>query len=108
MTTLDKAIIASYIREGKVVDFPGDWRKLCESCGLVTLHEHHALLVEEHGIQRNLFEEADTFHKTSKKSFFRRLAENRGSPTIDYEVIYCMEKNDGKNMLRLSDNANRT
>ncbi len=30
--------------------------------------------------------------KTESKSFFRRLAEKKGSPRIDYEVVYCMEK----------------
>jgi len=29
---------------------------------------------------------------TESKSFFRRLAEKKGSPRIDWEVVYCMEK----------------
>ena len=30
--------------------------------------------------------------RRESKSFFRRLAENKGSPRIDYEVVLCMEK----------------
>jgi hypothetical protein len=31
-------------------------------------------------------------NKTESKSFFRRLAEKKGSPKIDWETIWCMEK----------------
>ena len=30
--------------------------------------------------------------KKERKSFFRRLAERKGSPAIDYEVVLCMRK----------------
>jgi hypothetical protein len=85
-------VVKSYVREGHIVDFPGDWRRLCESLGLVTLHEHHALLVEAHGTQGGLFGE-DTTHRTERKSFFRRLHEKkRPDLAIDFEVVLCMQK----------------
>jgi hypothetical protein len=88
-------VVKSYVRDGQIVDFPGQWRTLCESLGLVTLHEHHALLVEEHGTQGGLFGE-DTTHRTERKSFFRRLHEKkRPDLAIDYEVVLCMQKREG-------------
>ena len=30
--------------------------------------------------------------KKERKSFFRRLAESKGSPPIDYEVVLCIER----------------
>jgi hypothetical protein len=85
-------VVKSYCQEGKIVDFPGQWRRLCERVGLVTLHEHHALLVEEHGMQRDLFG-ADTQQRTERKSFFRRLHEaKRPDLAINHETVYCMVK----------------
>ena len=85
-------VVKSYVREGKIVDFPGDWRRCCEAVGFLTLHEHHAMLVEEHGTQGGLFGE-DTYHTTARKSFFRRLHERkRPDLAIDYEVVLCMVK----------------
>jgi hypothetical protein len=85
-------VVKAYCRAGKIVDFPGQWRALCEHVGFVTLHEHHALLVEHHGTQGGLFGE-DTQHTTAKKSFFRRLHEaKRPDLAIDYEVVVCMSK----------------
>ena len=52
---------------------------LCENVWFQTLHEHHALLVEHHGTQRQLFDEEDTEHQTVRKSFFRRLHEAKRS-----------------------------
>jgi len=85
-------VVKAYVRDGAIVDFPGQWRTLAESCGLTTLHEHHALLVEDHGTQGGLFGE-DTVHQTHKKSFFRRLHEKkRPDLAINFEVVLCMQK----------------
>jgi hypothetical protein len=85
-------VVKAYVRDSQIVDFPGQWRTLCESLGLVTLHEHHALLVEDHGTQGGLFGE-DTTHRTHKKSFFRRLHEKRRPDlAINHETVYCMQK----------------
>ena len=81
-------VVKSFVRNKKIVDFPGDWRKLCESVGFETLHEHHAMLVKETRKQ-SLFGH-EILEKKERKSFFRRLAEQKGSPKIDYEVVLCM------------------
>lgn len=85
-------VVKAYCRDGQIVDFPGDWRRLCERVGFVTLHEHHAMLVEDHGTQRDLFG-PDRPEQTARKSFFRRLHEaKRPDLAINYETVYCMQK----------------
>lgn len=85
-------VVKAYCRNGQIVDFPGAWRRLCEAVGFATLHEHHAMLTEDHGTQASLFG-ADTVHRTARKSFFRRLHEQkRPDLAIDYEVVFCMRK----------------
>jgi len=84
-------VVKSFVRNKQIVDFTGQWRQLCETCGFQTLHEHHAMLVAE-------AEQPDLFggkpKRRERKSFFRRLAESKGSPRIDYEVVLCQVKPD--------------
>ncbi len=81
-------VVKSFVRKGCIVDFPGDWRRLCESVGFRMVCEHHAMLVKK-TTHAGLF--GTITEKKERKSFFRRLAESKGSPAIDYEVILCME-----------------
>ena len=83
-------VVKSFVRKGKIVDFPGDWQRLCESVGFKTVCIHHAMLVKETKHQ-TLFGDTEIKRK-ERKSFFRRLAESKGSPRIDFEVVLCMEK----------------
>ncbi len=84
-------VVKGFVRKGQYVDFPAQWRQLCEAVGFVTLHEHHAMLTEDRGTQGNTDGEFRT--KTVEwKSFFRHLAEQKGSPKIDHETVYCMVK----------------
>lgn len=84
-------VLKAFVRNKEIVDFPDQWRQLCEVVGFVSLHEHHALLVRHTGTSLTL-EEGKVEHKTESKSFFRRLAEKNGSPRIDYEVVLCQER----------------
>jgi hypothetical protein len=87
-------VVKAYCRDGAIVDFPGQWRTLCEHVGFVTVHEHHAMLVERHGMQGELFG-AETEQTTQRKSFFRRLHEKkRPDLAINHETVYCMVKPD--------------
>lgn len=83
-------VVKAFVRNKKIVDFPGDWRRLCEAVGFKTLHEHHASLVKD-DVKDSLFGGTITKRK-ERKSFFRRLAEAKGSPRIDYECVLCMRK----------------
>lgn len=85
-------VVKAFVRDGAVVDFPGQWRALCEAMGFVTLHEHRAMLVEDHGSQMDL---GGNYVKrqVARKSFFRRIYEQKyPANRIDFEVVYCMEK----------------
>ena len=83
-------VVKSFVRKKKIVDFPGDWQRLCESVGFKTVCIHHAMLVKETS-HKTLFGHTETKRK-ERKSFFRRLAESKGSPRIDYEVVLYMVK----------------
>jgi hypothetical protein len=84
-------VVKALVKNKQIVDFPGQWRQLCEAAGFETLHEHHAMLVRHKGTSLTL-EGKRVEHITESKSFFRRLAEKKGSPRIDYEVVLCMVK----------------
>lgn len=84
-------VAKGFVKNKELVDFPGQWRQLCEAVGFAMVHEHHAMLVHHKGASHTL-EGGIVEHKTESKSFFRRLAESKGSPRIDYETILCMVK----------------
>jgi len=84
-------VLKDYVSKKKRVRFCDQWRQLCEMHGLRLVEEIHASLVEEHGVQEGLFGSSERVF-TKKASFFRRLAEKKGSPSIDYEVVLIMVK----------------
>ena len=69
-------VVKAFVRKGKRVDFPGDWRRLCEDQGFTTVHEHHAMLVKE-TTTNGLFEEIAEVKQ--RKSFFRGLHETKAA-----------------------------
>lgn len=82
-------VVKAFVRNKTLVDFPGDWRRLCEHVGFETLEEIHASLVSEE-THAGLF--GDRTRRRERKSFFRRLAEKKGSPRIDWETVWVMHK----------------
>jgi len=84
-------VVKSFVRNKQIVDFPGQWRQLCEAVGFETLEEIHAMLVEEKGTQIDT-ENKHHVKTVERKSFFRRLAESKGSPRIDFETVWVMRK----------------
>jgi hypothetical protein len=84
-------VTKAFVRDGERVDFPDQWRRLCEAVGFETLHKHRTWMVQEHGVQLDLFGGEEAITK-QHKSFFRLLAERKGSPHVDYEVVWCMRK----------------
>ena len=84
-------VVKDYVQAKQIVPFSDQWRQLCEAVGFETLHEHRAMLVHHKGRQ-GLLEGGTKEIKTESKSFFRRLAEKKGSPRIDWEVVWCMRK----------------
>jgi hypothetical protein len=83
-------IVKSFVRNKAIVDFPGDWRRLCEACGFELVKEVHAMLVAEERVSH--LWDGERVTKRERKSFFRRLAESKGSPRIDFETVLFMVK----------------
>lgn len=80
-------VVKAFVRNKSIVDFPGDWRKLCEACGFECAKEVRAMLVKE---QRHpdLFGGEDHVKTTARKSFFRRLYESKyPENSIDWEIV---------------------
>jgi len=67
-------VCKSFVRNKKRVDFPGQWRELCEACGFETIEMIRAWLVEDRGAQYTLTGELDE-RTIERKSFFRRKYE---------------------------------
>lgn len=84
-------VTKDFVRKGKRVPFSDQWQALCESQGFRLVCRHRAMLVAHHGEQRTIFGDTEVA-TTSRKSFFRRLAEAKGSPPIDWEDVICLEK----------------
>jgi hypothetical protein len=79
-------IVKAFVRNGKRVDFPGDWRRLCEACGFEVVKEVRAMLVHEER-RPHLFD-GERVVRRERKSFFRRLSEKKGAPSIDWETVW--------------------
>jgi hypothetical protein len=84
-------VCKDFVRNKKVVPFCEQWAMLCESVGFRLIHIHRAWLVERKGSQHRLDGGEDVLD-VERKSFFRRLAEKKGSPRIDYETVLCFVK----------------
>lgn len=83
-------VCKDFVRAKERVPFSDQWRLLCEACGFETVEWIKASLVKER-VEATLFEGRQTRTK-SKKSFFRRLAERRGSPRIDNEDVLILRR----------------
>jgi hypothetical protein len=79
-----------FVRKGEIVEFSQDWTRLCESSGFKVVCWHKAMLVKE-TVQDDLFG-GKIIKKVERKSFFRRLAEAKNSPRIDWEDVICMRR----------------
>ena len=80
-----------FVRDKQIVDFTDQWIQLCEAVGFRLLHHHRAMLVEDYGTQGGF--ETDKRITIARKSFFRRLAESKNSPAIDWEDVTCLIRN---------------
>jgi hypothetical protein len=84
-------VCKDYVKKGQRVPFSDRWQSLCESVGFTLVCRHQAMLVENHGVKTDLLG-VDEEINTERKSFFRRLAEKKGSPRIDFEDVLCFVK----------------
>lgn len=82
-------VVKSYVKNKAIVPLPDDTLKLLEHIGFQPVERIHAMLVKE-STERTFFGEVTK--TTSRKSFFRRLCESKGSPKIDWEEVLIVRK----------------
>lgn len=83
-------VCKDFIRDKQIVPFCDDWCKLLESSGFLVERRIHAMLVKE--TRHNDLFDGETTTRKERKSFFRRLAEKKGSPRIDFEEVLFARK----------------
>lgn len=84
-------VVKDFVRDKARVPFCDHWCKLLEACGFTVRQRVHAMLVKEQR-HADLFGGDDHIKTTERKSFFRRLAEKKGSPRIDWEEVIFAQK----------------
>lgn len=88
-------VVKDFVRDKKRVRFSDDWIKLCEACGFKLIRHARAMLVKETRTH-DLFGE-ETVKRVERKSFFRRLHEQKlpagDERRIDHEDVVFFVKN---------------
>jgi hypothetical protein len=84
-------VCKDFVRKGQRVPFSDQWQQLCVAVGFEPVERIAAMLVADHGDQLDIFGGA-TARLKERKSFFRRLAEKKGSPRIDHEDVIILRK----------------
>ena len=85
-------ITGNYKRNGRVVDFGGQWLTLCEHIGFEPLLHAVAWKVNDYGVQMGLLGEERALRK-ERVSFFRRLSNAKDPATaILNEDVYFVRK----------------
>lgn len=84
-------VVKDYVKGGQIIPFSDQWRQLCEVSGFETVEIVRAWLVKKNGAQAGLNGEMVS-KDVERKSFFRRLAEKKGSPRIDWETVLIMRR----------------
>lgn len=81
-------ITKRFVRDGRVGQYSAQWAAVSIAAGLQPVCWHRAWLVDDRGTQVDL---QGKHHRrlVHHKSFYRRLAEGRGSPPIDWEDVVC-------------------
>jgi hypothetical protein len=81
-----------FVRNKQIVDFPGQWRQLNESCGFRHIHRHTCWQIERGAVQLD-FDGKEHQDVKERISFFRRLY-NKKYPknAINWEIVDCFER----------------
>ena len=85
-------VVKRFVRDKQIVDFPDQWRRMCEAAGFETVEWIRAWVVEEHGEQVDLWGNNHSL-KVERKSFFRRIYERKFPDNrIDFEDVLIMRR----------------
>jgi hypothetical protein len=79
-------VTKDYVRDGRRVAFSDRWEALCDRAGFVCVQRVRAMLVDPPAFQLTIDGTAAPAHK-QYKSQWRRDAEAKGAPAIDYEDV---------------------
>lgn len=82
-------VVKDYVKDKQRVPLCDQTLRLLEHIGFQSVCRIHAMLVKEQ-THAGLFH--DHVERRERKSFFRRLAEKKGSPRIDYEEVIVVRK----------------
>ncbi len=83
-------VVKSYVKQKQLVDLPDQTAQLLTALGFDVFLRCRCWLVKE-SRHPSLFG-GDIVETTERKSFFRRLAEKKGSPRIDWETVLFTRK----------------
>lgn len=83
-------VTKNYVKARRIVPLSDDTVTLCQSLGFTLIERIQAMLVSETR-HADLFQGEDVKRK-ERKSFFRRLAEKKGSPRIDSEDVLIFRR----------------
>lgn len=83
-------VLKRYVRDGQIIEFSDNWRRLAESVGFQTLYWIRAWLTTDDGTQLAMDGNHKRYHK-KRVGFFRRLHEKkRPDLAIDWEDVIVM------------------
>lgn len=85
-------VLRDFVRDGKRYNFPDRWENACTLAGFSPIGHIHAPLQTHHGTQLGLLKGFTKMLSKNYKSFFRNLQEQRGSPSIDEDIILVVRK----------------
>lgn len=85
-------VVKMYVKNSKLVDFPGQWLKLCEVCGFEHVETIIAWQTEDKGTNYDL-DGGKQKKVVRRQSFFRLLhIKNHPELAIDSEIVLVMRK----------------
>ena len=83
-------VLKDFVKGGRRVPLVDESLKLLEHVGFIPVERVRAMLVKE--TRHDSLFGGEIVQTKSRKSFFRRLAEAKGSPRIDYEEVLIMQR----------------
>lgn len=84
-------VVKAFVRNKQIVDLPSQTLELLQAIGFEPLERIRAWMVSP-ATQKSLMPEIKEDYQKSRKSFFRRLAESKGSPHVDFEEVLIVQK----------------
>jgi len=84
-------VVKAFVRNKQIVDLPSQTLELLEAIGFEPLERIRAWVTSK-ATQKSLIPDMVEDYQKSRKSFFRRLAESKGSPAIDFEEVLIVKK----------------